>query len=380
MDDPVAAAAAAHAQNAPPPEDFDPDPGGSSLDDVAAGFDALDGVSDDAQPPTDAVQQPRDPNGRFARGDDTPADDDQQPRDAQEADQDGKPDADDATDTGEAEDEFYDSLDELAEAWEGVEVDDLMALKVKFKAAGEDHSATLQELVKGNQLQRDYTKGQQALARERQEFDAARRQNLDALQQTADALKGYFDNVRQQYTAALDSDDMKAMLEDDPAEYMRTHTQLKQQLDAFDAYAREHGQRYDAFRAWQQEQFLEEEGRKLYSDPTWNDERTQRAIEGIHSLGFTPQEATNMIDARIIRAADELVTLRARVQELETAKDRGQQAATRVKRRVPPLMKPTARRRAAAGSGNQQLDKAAQRFNQTGSVDDLAAVFAGMEN
>ena len=115
--------------------------------------------------------------------------------------------------------------------------------------------------------------------------------------------------------------------------------------------------------------------------PDFNAQHATLAKEVIGSLGFAPQEISQVYDNRLVRGALELGTLRARVAELEAQVAKAGDTAKRIKKTVPKLQKPgkatspQAKGRRLQRENVQRLQK---RLRKSGSVDDAAAVIETM--
>lgn len=95
------------------------------------------------------------------------------------------------------------TLTQLAEAME-MDPEDLFAtLQHTVKAAGEEHTVTLADLVTGFQLRADYDRGKTALAEQRRIFETEQTERVDSFKQNSSVLAQQFALVEQALAARL---------------------------------------------------------------------------------------------------------------------------------------------------------------------------------
>ena len=94
--------------------------------------------------------------------------------------------------TTEQETSALETLSDLAEQLE-VPVDDLLStLKHTYKAAGEEHTATLSELIEGNQFRKDYDRKNTQLAQDRTRLEGEAQARIAKLETEYESLAARF--------------------------------------------------------------------------------------------------------------------------------------------------------------------------------------------
>ena len=248
------------------------------------------------------------------------------------------------TEEGEGEDPFT-TVEDLAGALDLSVEDFLSSLKVKIKAAGTEHEATLADAVTGYQLKADYDRDKTALSETRKKANALHQKEMEEVQKQAVVQEAYFAQAKNTYQQTLNSPQMQQLRVDDPAEYAIKLYETQQAIASYDAYQNDMSQRYESWRSGQFDRHVEAEADKLYSRGDWSEEKTASAAEAIRSLGYEEREMKQFVDARVIRGAQELSSLRKEVVELKARLARGEQAAKKVKRTVPRTLKPSVQRK-----------------------------------
>jgi hypothetical protein len=107
--------------------------------------------------------------------------------------------------------------------------------------------------------------------------------------------------------------------------------------------------------------------------PDFDQQHGKQAWETITSLGYTPDEAKQIFDHRMIVGALELHRLREENAALRAQKDQAEQSVRRVKKKVAPMQKP-GKRRTGGGVKRDQLSSLRKRAAKSGSVGDAAKV------
>ena len=127
----------------------------------------------------------------------------------------------------------------------------------------------------------------------------------------------------------------------------------------------------------QKTQFVDAQAEILRTDvPDWGPAKRDEAFEVVKSFGFEDAEIDGgMLDARLMKAALEVKSLREKVAAFEQAAEQGREAAARVKRKPPVTLKPGARKAApdAAAIRRRNISTAKRRLGQTKSLKDAAA-------
>jgi hypothetical protein len=376
-------------------------PEGSDLRTVASqiegllgeGTDINDGRPSRAHPDYDETQreQPRGRDGRYTAAQEEEAerqaqqeleqpDDDTAAEDEYEA----AGDTDEAAETS-AQDEAEDSteetdgepietLEQYAEALE-MSVDDLLSqVKHTFRASGEDVTVTLSELVSGYQKDADYRKNTAKLAQERRAIEAAEAARTQEWQQANHVVASQLRVAEQLLAQEAQDPRMEQLRQSDPAEWTARQQEFQRRFGILQSA------RQQAMAAYQQQQHdtmtkLKERELGMLQEavPDFDQQHGKQAWETITSLGYTPDEAKQIFDHRMIVGALELHRLREENAALRAQKDQAEQSVRRVKKKVAPMQKP-GKRRTGGGVKRDQLSSLRKRAAKSGSVGDAAKV------
>jgi hypothetical protein len=185
--------------------------------------------------------------------------------------------------------------------------------RIKTKVDGEVAEVSLADLRKGYQLQRHFTKQQDAFLAERQQWESARQQQAQALQSqeavAAEILNAEEQALKQKFTRN-DWDQLRA---DDPAEYAALVAEYNQRLGEIRAkQARVHEtlqrRQQEAMQALQQRS--QQEARLLSEKLGWKDqESVSKGAQALRhyligNLGFSEQDVDTTVDHRSFILAD----------------------------------------------------------------------------
>jgi len=244
-------------------------------------------------------------------------------------------------------------------------------VKVRYKVDGEAGEATLQELVKGYQLEAHTTRKSQQLTQERQ---ALREHTAQQEQQLATAIQqaGAFGEVmRGRVLARYEKVPWDKLREEDPGEYSALYTQMQQEMQSIN-YEVENlqtmastqlGQAQARHQA-QHEEWVAEEQRKLYEAmPDLQDpEKRMPLLQDYQSYllghGFTAPEIQGILDHRMMRVIHDAT------QHYKATKANGKAPKVPVEKRlrkVPKVMK----------AGSPSTGKARKTTNRTKSLRQL---------
>lgn len=291
-------------------------------------------------------------------------------------------DADDDSDDSDTDDDTIQTFDELAEALE-MDTDELKALKLSFKAAGENVTLPIEEIVAGYQKDSDYRRQTAELAEERREFQATARQQTESFVQESTVLAQVMGNIEASITQSLNSPEMQALRASDPGEWTARQTEAEKRLNGLRNFSAQAAQQYQKFTTDAQKAFLQEQGRRLNADPDvdWNAETMKEVSEGIMSFGFEEKELPNIMDARLVKPTLELIALRKEVAELRAQKTKGKAAASKIKTDTPKItVKPGSKKR--GGIKRSDLQKAKDKVRRTakaGGRENLKAAASAIE-
>ena len=275
----------------------------------------------------------------------------------QEEQQGEEPEALEAEDSGEIEEEYQ------AEALEEPEP---QAETFNIKVNGQEVPVTLDELKAGYSRQSDYTQKTMQIAEERKALEADR-QNLQAL------INDY-QNALQSPMPAMEPPvrpDAK-LWDEDPIEAMRQTELYRQKMEDFQAESAKHQHLQQQAMAQKQQQMQEALNQQQVAlkerIPEWQNEETATKEKaeirrfGL-SMGFTENELAQIYDSRAVQVLRDAM----RYNQLQTKRGKVKQA---------PQGKSLAPGTPTPGEPQQlRKGKAMKRLAQTGHIKDAQAVF-----
>ena len=288
---------------------------------------------------------------------------------------DGTQTEDDAGDDDPAKKEAKAEAEAKAAADAAADADQADDPTVTVKINGEDVEVKLSELKKGYQRQSDYTRKTMEVADTRKAAEAE-------TAKTRQERQNYFDNLARfqvQLEGALQEQgkiDWDALLQSDPVEFLKQQhlsqkrqAQLQQvsaQRQQIAAQAQAEAQEAQARTVSEQHQAL------LDKLPDWKDDAKAKVEKSairdeLLSRGFDEAALNNITDARAVLLARDAMLYRQMVAKASAAAKKIENLPKRVER--------------PGNNETQGLDKrnaAYQRFNKSGSVEDAAALFAGL--
>lgn len=229
--------------------------------------------------------------------------------------------------------EGYASLEEVAEALEMPMEDFLENFELTFNAAGETHTATLNDLQKSYQKDADYTKKSMALADERKDFEANREKREQEYEANSKGMADMIQAVGQMIIQDMTSPEMQSLRQSDPAEWSAKDIEARRKLEYLEQVRKQGAQQYTEQNNTSQAEFLKEQGKILEEKVEgWGEEKLTTAVEAIRSLGFNDEEIPRIGDARLMMGALELHSLRAEVSELKALQEKGDLVKKKVKK------------------------------------------------
>ena len=218
----------------------------------------------------------------------------------------------------------------------------------KYRAAGEEHSATLADLVKGNQFQADYNKGKEALATTRKQLEQDHRERAENYGKQLTELGAHFKVIDDMLVDKAESQELANIREVNPGEYAARVVELDQKRASLNTRWQEIMQQNDALQSQNQSSFYAAEIAKVEEKiEDWGPERANQFLDAARGMGFEDAEIPKLIDHRVILGVMELHSLRDKVKDLEGQISVGKKAALKVKKTVPKMMKP--------GKGNAKV-------------------------
>ena len=250
---------------------------------------------------------------------------------------------------------------------------------------GEEQEVTLDELLKGYSRQSDYTRKTQEISEQRKQADAAVRQHLAEVgqirnerQQYMHTLQNIIDNSGQQFDQFIDVD-WDTLKETNPIEYVTKREEYREMQERISslqqqqhAVAQKQAQDATTLHA----RTLNQEHHRLVEVlPEWGDPEKQRELgveirDYARTQGFADKEISDLIDHRSV-----LVLRKSMLYDKLNASDiksKKLKNKPRVVRSGKGASKSTEKRRIRA--------KSMKRLQQTGHVDDAAALLEDMMN
>ena len=282
----------------------------------------------------------------------------------------------DEEETGDA----IETLQQFAEALE-VPVEDLLAqITHTFRAADEDVTVNLSELVGGYQKDADYRKGTSKLAEDRRtaELDYANR--MAEYEQQNQALAAQMDYMQNYFMQQLNAPQLEQMRLTDPAEWTARRSELTEQLQQLQGVRQQAATGYQAFKTQQLQELRNRETARISEKITdFGENHKSRAKEVMRSIGFGDDEVGQIFDHRVISAALELHDLRSEVAALREEKAKAADTVKRVKKNVPKFtQKPGKAASTKKGVNRDAVSKLRRRAKQSGKVEDAARIIETM--
>jgi len=287
--------------------------------------------------------------------------------------------ADDEAETSEADTDSIETLEQLADALE-VPMDELQTqLTHTFKAADEEVTVTLAELVRGYQKDADYRRSTAKLAEDRRRAETEFSERMRQYEQNSQALAQTFNTAEQIIIGDANSEQLARLRESDPAEWTARREELGQRLNALRNTRNQAAAFYEQYQAEYLSKLKETEMKALTEAiPDWSDESVKTARNVMQSMGYTEQEIGNIYDHRAITAAMELHALRNEVATLRDKQKKAADTVKRVKKDVPKLQKPGKQRSKGIKAKRGNLENLRSRARKTGKVEDAAKVIENL--
>lgn len=344
----------------------------------------------------------RDNRGRFKAADD----DDEQIQDQADDDADedleaaGDVEDEDTDDSGDTDEQLADSADQEADGQDegtdddapietladfaaavGVELDDILALTHTFNAAGEEVTVTLNEQQSGYQKDADYRRGTAELSEAKKQAEFQYTEKMQAFEEQHTLVATHLNAVEEMFSQQLNDPNLAALREVDTAEWNARQTEISQQINHVRAIRQQAAQQYANFKQQSHSDMVAREMGQLRTlVPDYNEAKATTAKQTMESLGYLPQEISNMFDHRIVMGALELARLREENATLLAEKKQAENTVKRVKKTVPRMTKPGKQKRGPSKQKLRQsnVSKLNQRLKKTGDVKDAAAVIEEM--
>jgi len=244
--------------------------------------------------------------------------------------------------------------------------------KYRVKAAGEEREVTLDELVRGYQLEADYTKKTQTLAEERKTVEAERSRIQEATQlrdQYAQRLQ-----MIEQMLQSAPQENLEALKDTDPIGYavkVAEQSQKEKQLSAVQAEQNRIAQMQQAEQSQNLSSHVAQEAQKLaqvipdFADKEKGETVRKELRAFAKSVGYSDQELSSVYDSRAV------LTLYKAAQY-----DKLMQNRPEVQKKVSQAPKMLRSGATAQRSPDQdQVNKQKQQLKRSGRVKDAANLF-----
>lgn len=271
----------------------------------------------------------------------------------------------------------FESLSELAEA-AGMDLDDFIkSVKAKTKVQGEENEVTLAELIKGYQLESDYTRKNEALIQSKKEWEAQQAQAQAKLSEELQRTGYAFKMAQNQLTHDFNAIDWVQLEKDDPQDFLIQRQKFGERQAQLDQAINQATQQATAIKQRQQQQYqaqtqqylTQQEELLLKALPEWSNADTRQAetarvVDYLTNQGFSSEEVANIKDHRIIVMAQKAMAGDKVATDVDLAKKKV--------KRVPKLVKPNARQSQSEAAAKRTKKLMHKAFN-TGRNEDIAA-------
>jgi hypothetical protein len=180
--------------------------------------------------PNEGVSQELDENALAAAFEQVPTEGESVPADATAESQEAtttENETPESADPEEAQASSIEYLDQFAKE-SGVELSDLLGLKVKLKVDGEEKDATLQDIIKINQLEGHVNRKSIELSEKQKAFEAEQVQLRNDWQQKIQMAGSVIDNQERQLAQEYQGIDWNALYRVDPAQYSALQLRFQQ--------------------------------------------------------------------------------------------------------------------------------------------------------
>jgi hypothetical protein len=266
----------------------------------------------------------------------------------------------------------------------GLSVDDLSldgatGVKLKTKVDGEHAEVSLEELRKGYQLQKHFTKQQEQFLAERQQWEQVRAQQEQQFQAQAMLAGEVLQSEEAQLKAAY-TRDWAALRQEDPAEYAAQVAEYNQKLSGLkERQAQLVDRIQQTVQARQQEsqqatlQVMQAEQTRLADSLGWKDpETTQKGAKQLqdyllNTVGLTPQHLASIVDHRAFVLADKARRYDELMGKVNLARKKVE-PTTKVPTGTAAPIQP-------AQTGRKSVQQAMSRLHSDHSIESAAEVF-----
>jgi len=250
---------------------------------------------------------------------------------------------------------------------------------------GEEQEVTLDELLKGYSRQSDYTRKTQEISEQRKQADAAVQQHLAEVgqirnerQQYMQTLQNIIDNSGQQFDQFIDVD-WDTLKETNPIEYVtkrEEYREVQERISSLQQQQHAVAQKQAQDATTLHAQTLNQEHQRLVEVlPEWGDPEKQREIgveirDYARTQGFADKEISDLIDHRSV-----LVLRKSMLYDRLNSSD-----VTSKKLKNKPRVVRSGKGASKSTEKRSVRAKSMKRLQQTGHVDDAAALLEDMMN
>lgn len=269
--------------------------------------------------------------------------------------------------------EYEESQEESDEAEDDNSEEATEQPKYRVKAAGEEREVTLDELIRGYQLEADYTRKTQSLAEERKAVEAERTKIQEAAQ-ARDLYAQRLQIIENMLSQQQPQENLEELKEIDPIGYavkVAEQQQREKQLAAIQSERARIAQQQDAERAELISKHVAAEAAKLQQAiPDFADKEKGESIRKdirnfAKSIGWSDEELASVYDSRAV------LTLYKAMQYDRLVSNKPE--VTKKVAQAPKMLKAGASQQRSPDQ--EQVKKQKQQLKRSGRVADAASVF-----
>jgi len=248
------------------------------------------------------------------------------------------------------------------------------------KVNGEDYKVNLQELKKGYQLEKNYTKKNMELSDKRKDVDSLQENLTKELEAVKNSRNKYAEQleVLTQNLQREEKVDWEALYQDNPAEYVRKKAESDKQKEMLQLAQQEkqriqNEQREEQNKIYQNyiqnERKILAEKLPVYADKEKGAELTRNLKNFALESGYTEQEIDMMVDHRAVL----LLVDAYRYKQLKNTKLQDKKV-----RRAPRVVSSNASNVREESDRQQDMSKRMNKLKQSGGLQDAQDVFLEM--
>lgn len=269
--------------------------------------------------------------------------------------------------------EYEESQEESDEAEDDNSEEATEQPKYRVKAAGEEREVTLDELIRGYQLEADYTRKTQSLAEERKAVEAERAKIQEAAQ-ARDLYAQRLQIIENMLSQQQPQENLEELKEIDPIGYavkVAEQQQREKQLAAIQSERARIAQQQDAERTELISRHVAAEAAKLQQAiPDFADKEKGESIRKdirnfAKSIGWSDEELASVYDSRAV------LTLYKAMQYDRLVSNKPE--VTKKVAQAPKMLKAGASQQRSPDQ--EQVKKQKQQLKRSGRVADAASVF-----